>query len=90
MKQADKNLAGNETRQKLKEISDTWVKLKDAGASNEMLNEYVKNSGYDELSDRAKQERKAEMRRLEVEPFDRFYREHAADYGFEYIAPQMA
>lgn len=84
MKQADANLKGNETRRKLEEIAQTWVKMKNAGASNEILQAYFDESGYDELSKKAAQERKDEIRRLETEPFHEFYRQHAAEYGFEY------
>jgi len=84
MKQADANLKGNETRRKLEEIAQTWVKMKDAGASNEILQAYFDKSGYDELSKKAAQERKDEIRRLETEPFHEFYKQHAAEYGFEY------
>ena len=85
MKKADANLKGNETRRKLEEIAQTWVKMKDAGASNEILQAYFDESGYDELSKKAAQERKDEIRRLETEPFHEFYKQHAAEYGFEYI-----
>lgn len=84
MRRADANLKGNETRQKMDEIAQTWVKMKDAGASADVLQAYYDNSGYEELSKKAAQERKDEIRRLETEPFHEFYKQHAAEYGFEY------
>ena len=84
MKQADKNLKNNETQRKMQEIADTWVKMKDAGASTDTLQAYFDNSGYNELAEKAKKEREDEIRRLETEPFHQFYQENAEKYGFEY------
>ena len=88
MKQADANLKGNETRRKIDEIAQNWVKMKDAGASDEILRAYFNESGYDELTKQAQKERKEEIRRLEVEPFHDFYKTHAEEYGFKYSYPE--
>lgn len=68
----------------IKEISDHWVKMRNAGASDEELKKFVDESGYDELSTKRKNLMQSEMRRLETEPFHKFYEENAAKYGFEY------
>ena len=69
----------------LSAIANEWMEKRKAGASTEELNEFYRKSDYDALAEKRKKALRDEIRRLETEPFDRFYREHAKEYGFEYI-----
>ena len=84
LQQARKNLEHCEERERMSAISAEFVRRKDAGESVDDLRTWINGSGYDELEARYKKKLAAEQRRLEVEPFHRFYRENAGKYGFLY------
>ena len=59
--------------------------IKTGSLEFEELNKTLEKANEDILkAEKAKKERKDEMRRLEVAPFNDFYQHHAAEYGFEY------
>lgn len=84
LQQARKNLESCEERKRMSAISEEFVRRKDAGESTDELREWINGTGYDELEARYKEKLGAEQRRLEVEPFHRFYQENAEKYGFLY------
>ncbi len=84
IKQARANLADSHEAKEMKRINSEYMKMHDSGASKEELNEYYKSSGYDEYAKIQKENVEKEVRRLEVEPFHEFYKNHAAEYGFKY------
>ena len=84
LQQARKNLESCEERKRMSAISEEFVRRKDAGESTDELKEWINGTGYDELETRYKEKLGAEQRRLEVEPFHKFYQENAEKYGFLY------
>lgn len=84
MQQARENLKDSHENQEMKRINDTWLKMRESGASTEELNDYYNRSGYDDLARTQKENVRKETRRLEVAPFHDFYTQNAAKYGFRY------
>lgn len=84
-KTAQENLKNSPENQKMHEITTKYLEMHKNGASKEELDEYYKNSGYEELQQKQKENLKNERRRLEVEPQHNWLKENASKYGFTYI-----
>lgn len=84
MRQARENLKDSHENREMKRINDTWLKMRESGASKEELDDYYRKSGYEDLARTQKDNVAKETRRLEVAPFHDFYAKNAAKYGFKY------
>lgn len=66
----------------MSKISDQWVKAKEAGKPQAVLDKYA--AEYNSRSEKYKDALKKEERKIGVEPFHEFYKKNAAKYGFKY------
>lgn len=83
-RKADENLKDSPLRKRLDEINKRGVKMMNEGVPMEQVRAYMAEVDYDGLLKRIKEEREAEIRRLEVEPAHEFFKKNAARFGFEY------
>lgn len=84
-RQAKANLENSKTEKQIKAISSKWADIRDK-QGNDAAKKYIQSVQglYDELTKKRSAEIKAEIRRLEVKPFDDFYKANAKKYGFDY------
>lgn len=83
--QARENVANTKTAKSMKAISDKWDSIRqDQGA--DAAKKYLESVSekYNALSAKHKAEIDSERRRLEVKPYDDFYKANAKKYGFDY------
>lgn len=82
LKQASESPRVKEATERANAISRQWLEARNAGASDEEIQDYYKK--YDEAAGIAKRLRQEEIRRIETKPFHNFYKNNARKYGFEY------
>lgn len=70
-------------RDEMSSVSKKWVEARDSGASQSVLDGYIKR--FDELENQLRPAVKAEIRRLEVEPNHEWLKKNASKYGFKYV-----
>ena len=66
-KMADDRLAGSDVRKGMNDIAETMAKLKKAGASDAVLQKFYNQSGFSELSERAKEEKDRKIKEMKSE-----------------------
>ena len=84
LQQARENLENCHEMREMHKIQNKWMEMKNSGATNDELNAYTKESGYNDYNESYKAKVKEEARRLETEPFHEFYKKNAAKFGFTY------
>lgn len=86
IKQANENIKNNKTSRELNAITAKWVKINNTKGRAE-ADKYLKQveSKYIALTEKRKGEVQAERRRLEVKPYNDFYKKNASKYGFTYM-----
>lgn len=82
LKQANESPRVKEATDRANAISRQWLEARNAGASEEELQDYYHK--YDEAAGIAKRLRQEEIRRIETKPYHNFYKNNARKYGFEY------
>ena len=82
MKKARENVAKTKEGKRLSKIGEEWVQKRNAGASQSVLDGLTKE--YDTLLKKVQAMTKKEQRRLEVEPYDKYFKQNAKKYGFKY------
>ena len=68
----------------MSDIANEFVERKDKGESIDSLREWLAGTDYNDQEESYKKKVEKERRRLEVEPFDTFFKENAEKYGFKY------
>lgn len=82
MKKARENIAKTKEGKRLTKIGEEWVQKRNAGASQSVLDGLANE--YDTLLKKVQTMTKKEQRRLEVEPYHKYFKENAKRYGFKY------
>lgn len=85
LKQAQKNMANSKAAKQMRAISEKWDKLRQT-KGEEVAKRYLESTKeqYNELQAAHREEVAKERRRLEVKPYDDFYKKNAKKYGFVY------
>ena len=85
LQQARANLANSETQKEINKINGrfTSIRANDGSEAAKSYYESVKDR-YDSLAAKHKDEVERETRRLETEPFHKYYAAHASEFGFTY------